>query len=137
LSQVLLPDEETLLQSQGVMERGWVSEYSARDDFLLNQPWVLYFAALIVWSYGYALDGPVRSPPELVTLEQQSFDMRMFLQRVGGIRTPDDLTSIRDRNACMGMLILMVNMYRKCRWELMHEAANLLNNCVEMLRGSG
>ncbi|KAK5241732.1 hypothetical protein LTR16_009090, partial [Cryomyces antarcticus] len=35
--------------------------YSARDDFLLNRPWVLYFATLIVWSYGYALDGPLTS----------------------------------------------------------------------------
>ena len=34
--------------------------YSARDDYLLNRPWVLYFACLIVWSYGFALDGPIR-----------------------------------------------------------------------------
>ncbi|EHK97384.1 putative Zinc finger protein [Glarea lozoyensis 74030] len=37
-------------------------EYSARDDPLLNRPWVLYFAALIVWSYGYALEGPSTAP---------------------------------------------------------------------------
>ena len=49
--------------------------YSARDDYLLNRPWVLYFAALIVWAYGYALDGPIRpSNYTLSTRELQIAD---------------------------------------------------------------
>ena len=110
--------------------------YSARDDFLLNRPWVLYFAALIVWSYGYALDGALVSPPDMSTSEQQTNDMRLFLGRVAGVKRPDDLETIRDRNACMGMLYVLQDMFRKCRWELLDEAANLLGNCIEMLRGS-
>lgn len=61
------------------------SGYSARDDFLLNRPWVLYFATLIVWSYGYALDGPIKSPSDLSTAAQRESDMRRYLTRVGGI----------------------------------------------------
>ena len=109
--------------------------YSARDDFLLNRPWVLYFAALIVWSYGYALDGPIASVPDMTTKEQQVQDMRRYLTTVGGVKAPDDLATLRDRNACMGMLYILRDMFGKCRWELLHEAAILLTNCIDMLRG--
>ncbi|KAF2002258.1 hypothetical protein P154DRAFT_144179 [Amniculicola lignicola CBS 123094] len=107
--------------------------YSARDDFLLNRPWVLYFATLIVWSYGYALDGPVKAPYKLPTHEDKVKDMVGFLRRVGGVRAPDDLAKMPDRNACLGMLILMRDMFKKTRWELLHEASKLLTKCVDML----
>ncbi|KAH7064067.1 fungal-specific transcription factor domain-containing protein [Paraphoma chrysanthemicola] len=107
--------------------------YSARDDFLLNRPWVLYFATLIVWSYGYALDGPVKVPYMLPKHDDKVKDMMGYLKRVGGVRSPDDLAKIVDRNACLGLLIIMRDMFRKTRWELLHEASNLLTKCIEML----
>lgn len=112
-------------------------DYSARDDFLLNRPWVLYFATLIVWSYGYALDGPVKSPYKLITHEDRVRDMQGFLRRVGGVRAPDDLAKMPNRNACLGMLILVRDMFKKTRWELLHEASNLLTKCMEMLTPPG
>ncbi|KAJ4360448.1 uncharacterized protein N0V89_001011 [Didymosphaeria variabile] len=107
--------------------------YSARNDFLLNRPWVLYFATLIVWSYGYALDGPVKQQYILDTYEDKETDMIRFLQRVGGVRAPDDLAKMPDRNACLGLLLLMRDMFKKTRWELLHEACNLLSKCITML----
>ncbi|KAF2035263.1 hypothetical protein EK21DRAFT_97005 [Setomelanomma holmii] len=107
--------------------------YSARDDFLLNRPWVLYFATLIVWSYGYALDGPVKQPYSLPKYDDKVKDMMGYLKRVGGVRSPDDLAKIVDRNACLGLLIIMRDMFKKTRWELLHEASNLLTKCIEML----
>lgn len=134
LALVLIPDTTSFLQSQVVSDITEVPEYSAKDDFLLNRPWVLYFAALTVWSYGYALDGPVRVVPELSTVEQQVCDMRLFLKRVGGVRSPGDLETTGDRNACLGMLIVLRDMFDKCRWELVHEAVILLTNCINMLK---
>ncbi len=136
LAQVLTPGGASSQCSSTSTRNAGPTGYSARDDFLLNRPWVLYFAALIVWSYGYALDGALASPPDMSTPEQQIFDMRLFLGRVGGVAKPDDLETTRDRNACMGMLYILQDMFRKCRWELLHEAANLLGNCINMLRGS-
>ena len=136
LAQVLTLDGASSHHSPVPPSSAGPTGYSARDDFLLNRPWVLYFAALIVWSYGYALDGPLASPPDMSTPEQQTYDMRLFLGRVAGVKKPDDLETTRDRNACMGMLYVLQDMFRKCRWELLHEAANLLGNCIEMLRGS-
>ena len=136
LAQVLMPDMGSSRHNSTSIGMAGPSSYSARDDFLLNRPWVLYFAALIVWSYGYALDGPVRCVPKLQTLDQQTYDMRVFLARVGGIQDPRELEQMKDRNACLGMLYVLQAMFEKCRWELLHEAARLLGNCIDMLRGS-
>lgn len=129
LSNVLLTEEHAM----DTGSPSTVYKYSARDDFLLNRPWVLYFSTLIVWSYGYALDGPVKSPYVLHKYEDKVTDMVRFLQRVGGVRAPDDLAKMPDRNACLGLLILMRDMFKKTRWELLHEASNLLTKCIEML----
>ena len=136
LSQVLMPDAVNIARNSGTKAMDETFPYSARDDFLLNRPWVLYFASLIVWSYGYALDGPIKSLPNLHTPEQQIYDMRAFLTRVGGIQDPRELEHMRDRNGCLGMLYVLQAMFEKCRWELLHEAAKLLGNCIEMLKGS-
>ena len=136
LAQVLTPDTAGLKRSASEAGMGPPTTYSARDDFLINRPWVVYMAALIVWSYGYALDGALKSPPDLSSLEKQTYDMRLFLDRVGGVDAPDDLVNTPDRNACMGMLHILRSMFTKCRWELLHEGAKLLTNCIDMLRGS-
>lgn len=136
LVEVLTPDSKNSKCSPGAGVITDILEYSAKDDFLLNRPWVLYFAALTVWSYGYALDGQVRSVLELSTFEQQFLDMRRFLERVGGINTPADLEHMRNRNGCMGLLCVLRDLLGNCRWELAHEAANLLSNCIGMLRGT-
>lgn len=137
LAQVLVPDSPSAYRGPTTSSLGNTSLYSARDDFLLNRPWVLYYAVLIVWSYGYALDGPIKSPPALLTVEQQSYDMKLFLTRVGGIQNPQELESMKDRNSCLGLLYVLREKFKKCRWELLHEAANLLGNCIDMLRGCG
>lgn len=134
LSTVLVLDEHT---PPGGSTSSAGFDYSARDDFLLNRPWVLYFATLIVWSYGYALDGPIKPPYKLITHEDKVRDMQGFLRRVGGVRAPDDLAKIPNRNACLGMLILVRDMFKKTRWELLHEASNLLTKCMEMLTPPG
>ncbi|KAL6717158.1 hypothetical protein ACLMJK_005073 [Lecanora helva] len=135
LSQVLMPDAAAPHRQGAANGMEGLPPYSARDDFLLNRPWVLYFASLIVWSYGYALDGSLESIPNLYTVDEKIQDMRAFLTRVGGIQDPRELEHMRDRNSCLGMLYVLQAMFEKCRWELLHEAARLLGNCIKMLRG--
>ena len=110
--------------------------YSARDDVLLNRPWVLYYAMLVVWSYGYALDGPLKQPPRLTTPEEKAFDARNFLLRFGNIPWPQDLTTMSDRNTCLGLLYVLQEKFKECRWELLQEAAKLLGNCIDKLLSS-
>lgn len=134
LAFVLLPPITDTRSRSDVSEIGKEPAYSAKDDSFLNRSWVLYFAALTVWTYGFALDGPVTNVPALTTIEQELNDMRLFLRRVGGVRSPEDLEHIRDRNSCIGMLLVLHRMFSKCRWELIREAAKLLENCIEMLK---
>lgn len=133
LSQVLLPgndgrlgpDSQSLARAPG---------YSAREDFLLNRSWVVYFAALVVWSYGYALEGPIPSPPELNTVADQIRDMQHFFETVGAVREPNDLEKVTGRNRCMGLLMILRASFLDTRWELLHEAANLLESCIGKLK---
>ena len=130
LGQVLMPDTAASYASPTNF-----AAYSARDDYLLNRPWVLYYAILVVWSYGYAMDGPIKNPPLLSTSEEQAYDMRQYLSQFGGIQAPPDLVNMKDRNACLGLLHVLQEKFQQCRWQLLHEAAALLGNCIRKLRG--
>lgn len=109
--------------------------YSARDDYLLNRPWVLYMAALVVWCYGYALDGPLSSPQSRpMSKVDQIHDMQTFLQRVGGVCEPQELEMISGRNQCLGLLMFLRDSFMaQTRWELLEEAAGLLGSCIGKL----
>ena len=115
-------------------------EYVPRDDYLLNRPWIVYFAALVVWSYGYALDGPLdpSAIPPLTNKEDYVADMRAFLIKVGSISEPNALVELAGvRNSSAGLLCFLSAQFADSRWELMQEAGNLLSNCVQMLCSRG
>ena len=135
LSKVLLGDSDMAGPNGTTRSLPKEFTYSARDDFLINRPWVLYFATLIVWSYGYALDGPITPLYTLKNDQQVIEDMQGFLSRVGGVTAPDDLANVQDRNACLGLLMVMKDAFSKTRWELLHEASKLLEKCIGMLSG--
>lgn len=126
LSTVLVPDNSTYA----------TFDYSPRDDVILNRPWVVYFAALIVWSYGFALEGPSSqaAPPDY-DFDAQVRDMRSYLRQLGSVRSPEDLKSLRGFNKCSGLLMVLRTTFEKTRWELLHEAALLLANCIQLLNG--
>lgn len=134
LCEVLIPEEELTTKKRKHPHQPPTFGYNARDDSLLNRPWILYFAALIVWSYGYALDGKI-SPSNytLTTRELQIYDMQRYLIRMGGVASPDDLEKQKDRNSCLGMLLLLRERFRQPRWGLLHEASDTLGSCIELL----
>lgn len=131
---------KTLLErhTPSIWNRGASGSYSARDDFLLHRPWVLYMAALVVWSYGYALDGPLPSSSsprnQSMCKEDQIHDMQTFLRRVGGVREPNELETVSGRNECLGLLMILRDSFmEQTRWELLEEAAGLLGSCIGKL----
>jgi hypothetical protein len=96
----------------------------------------MYFAALIVWCYGYALEGPTTAPiPSSYNFDDQVRDMRAYLRRLGGVHSPEELKSMRGFNGCTGMLMVLHSVFEKTRWQLLHEAANLLDNCIHLIGG--
>lgn len=136
LCTVLLPQDSTSA-SHGCNGPEPVFGYSARDDVLMNRSWVLYFAALIVWCYGFALEGPTNAPvPTAYTFEDHVRDMRVYLRRLGAVSSPEDLKERRGFNGCSSMLMVLKHTFENTRWELLHEAANLLRNCINLIGGS-
>jgi len=110
--------------------------YSARDDVLLNRPWVLYFAALVVWCYGYALDGACPHVPQPSTPQEKVAMMRDYLVKYGSVATPDDLKSMKGIGQNTPLLMVLRDSFEGTRWELLHEGATLLTNCIHLNAGA-
>jgi hypothetical protein len=133
LCETLVPEEVLSAGRAGRQVQEPSSSYSARDDYLLNRPWVLYFAAMIVWSYGFALDGPLKPQYTLKTPELQVADMQQYLIRMSAATSPDDLDQLEGRNKCLGLLLTLRHCFAQPRWELLHEAREMLNLCIGQL----
>lgn len=136
LCKVLLPEE---IHKSGLSKdmTNSLLTYSVRDDLVLNQSWVLYFAALTVWSYGYALEGPLMVPfIEKYHERDHVAEMRAYLRRFGHLHSAEELRNMKGFNECTALLLVIRELFRKSRWELLQEAANLLNNCFQLLVGS-
>ncbi|KAK0627233.1 fungal-specific transcription factor domain-containing protein [Immersiella caudata] len=110
--------------------------YSARDDVLLNRPWVLYFAALVVWCYGYALEGASPHVPQPTTTQEKVGLMRDYLVKYGSVATPDDLKSMKGIGQNTPLLMVLRDSFEGTRWELLHEGATLLTNCIHLNAGA-
>ncbi|KAM4057002.1 fungal specific transcription factor [Hirsutella rhossiliensis] len=109
--------------------------YEARYDVLMNRPWVLYFAALIVWCYGFALEGPGTDARHATSPHQVQQEMRSYLLRFGSIADPSELQSMRGINQNTALLMTLKDSFENTQWELLHEAANLMSNCIKLNAG--
>lgn len=110
--------------------------YCARDDVLLNRPWVLYFAALVVWSYGHALEGPCPDAVVPTSRADRVRQMREYLQMYGGVDWPEQLKEMKGLNNNSSLLLVLKETFLTTRWELLHEGAMLLSNCVQLNSGT-
>ncbi|XXG94264.1 hypothetical protein Hte_000518 [Hypoxylon texense] len=113
-----------------------IIKYLARDDVLLNRPWVLYFAALVVWCYGFALEGPCSGVPIPNTQQEKMGQMRDYLVKVGSVASPEDLKGMRGVNNNSALLVVLKDSFESTRWELLHEGATLLSNCIQLNSGA-
>ncbi|UKZ73828.1 hypothetical protein TrVFT333_001481 [Trichoderma virens FT-333] len=109
--------------------------YETRDDVLLNRPWVLYFAALVVWCYGFAVEGPCLAGSTPVGHHEQWQQMRAYLSKYGGVTDPNELRNMRGINGNTALLMVLKDTFDNSRWELLHEGANLLHNCIVLNSG--
>lgn len=135
LCSVLLPDDANS-HADNYSHQAGIITYLARDDVLLNRPWVLYFAALVVWCYGFALEGPCAGVPIPNTPQEKMSQMREYLLRVGSVASPEDLKGMRGVNNNSALLIVLRDSFESTRWELLHEGATLLSNCIQLNSGA-
>ena len=122
-------------QHQQQQQRMTPEPYSARDDVLLNRPWVLYFATLVVWCYGFALEGPGHEVMP-TTREEKMSHMRAYLDKYGTIASPEELKGSKGVNQNTALLMVLKDTFEVTRWELLHEGATLLTNCIHLNGGT-
>ena len=134
LCSVMIPGEAGSSPSRGYSNAD-DPPYSARDDVLLNRPWVLYFAALVVWSYGYALEGPCINVWQPANYQEQLQQMREYLRRCGSVSSPEELKHIKGLNNNSALLLVLKESFTNARWELLYEGAALLKNCINLNAG--
>ncbi|KAG9241115.1 fungal-specific transcription factor domain-containing protein [Calycina marina] len=118
-------------------DRESVVGYSRTTSKFPVHRWVLYSAALVVWSYTYAVDGPSRLMiPAGSSLEDHIREMDRFLIRAETIKSPEDVAFYR-LNGCAGMLHVLCFIFQTGTWELLLEGASLLENCIRLIENVG
>ncbi|KAM3556589.1 hypothetical protein ARSEF4850_005453 [Beauveria asiatica] len=131
---VLAPDQIRQMEDVPVRPQSG-QPYEFRHDILLHRPWVLYFAALIIWCYGYAIEGPSLRYAEPATHRDRWAQMRGYLALHAELSDPNELQEVRGFNGNMSMLMVLRDSLRQSRWELLHEAGELLQNCIALSQG--
>lgn len=132
LSSVLLPDAAVSTNTASPWPKG---VYETRYDVLMNRPWVLYFAALIVWCYGYALEGPCGDVTRNNTADESQRQMKHYLLRYASVADPDELRTMRGINNNTALLTVLRDSFGNTRWDLLHEGAHLMRNCIILNSG--
>lgn len=131
--------------------------FNCRDDYLLNRGWAIYHSLLVLFTYGFALDGILRpfpthlhsqmidwpSPqlpwsqiqtPTETLMQARLDDARVYLASVGNVKSPDDLHMMQSgRNRLVGLFELFAHSFRLSRWELLQEGAKRLEKAIEIL----
>lgn len=133
LKSVLAPDMNQY-QDQASLMHGEL--YEARRDILLNRAWVMYYAALVVWCYGYATEGSYTHSAASESPQHKWIQMREYLGNFSRLQSPDELSIMKGVNRNTPLLLMLKETFENSRWELLHEAAILLQNCIDLNSGS-
>ncbi|KAF3361322.1 hypothetical protein VdG1_00931 [Verticillium dahliae VDG1] len=61
--------------------------------------------------------------------------MREYLVKFGSVESPEELKLMQGMNANTALLMVLKDSFETTRWELLHEGATLLNNCIQLNAG--
>ena len=119
-------------------DRESVIRYASSTNMLPVHRWVLYSAALVLWSYTYAIDGPfhVQMTSADSSIDEHIQQMESFLVRAENIKSPEDVAFYR-LNGCAGVLHVLCYIFRMGTWDLLREGADLLANCISLIGNTG
>lgn len=118
-------------------DRDSVVNYATDTNMLPNHGWVLYSAALVLWSYTFAVDGPshLKTSTE-ASIDDHIREMDDFLIRAENIKSPEDIAFYR-LNSCAGILHVLSYIFRMGTWDLLLEGADRLANCIQLIENTG
>lgn len=133
-----------------------IYSYRASADFLLPRPWVLYFSTLVVWAYGFLLEGQLRPypdnlqypssaagrtviepplSPQTEPLKEREQDAKTYLKTMARYESPAALEKLTmGRNKVIGLISVVSKVLEGSQWELLNEARDRLRGAAECLR---
>ncbi|KAF7559194.1 hypothetical protein G7046_g4959 [Stylonectria norvegica] len=137
------------------------AQYDACSDNLLTRAWALYYAALVLWAYGFVQDGALDPFPDNlqyphniqsmnvlhqdldISTGSRNEDLKAYLQ----IMLPPHITSAKDfhlhqheagvvgnRNRVIGLLSIVDRALYGTTWELLSEARHRLQTAALRMR---
>src|SRR5690606_30176999 len=80
-----------------LMLNGIFENYDAARDFTLCRPWVIYYAALTVWAYGYLRDKPTGPRGWRDWTRAQQIEETTNYLRMMDVRSPEDLEQVEGK----------------------------------------
>ncbi|KAH6692447.1 fungal-specific transcription factor domain-containing protein, partial [Plectosphaerella plurivora] len=104
--------------------------YSCRNEPDPHRPWVLYYAALSIYSFVRALGGPSSRP-----LRGQYVSTVDYLTRVASLRELDESAAHNLGDGLPELLRMLQSSLEESHWEILHEASERLSICREILLG--
>lgn len=151
------PDHKNETSRFENMDGHSIYSYSASADFLLPRPWVLYFSTLVVWAYGFLLEGPLRpfpdnlqyppiatsqgvvheppQSPQAEQLKEKEQDAKAYLKTMTRFESPAALEKLSmGRNKLIGLISVVSKVLEGSKWELLNEARDRLRGAAECLR---
>jgi hypothetical protein len=132
--------DETLLNSESetvgqVSDQVTATHYTCRTDASTYRPWVLYLAALTIWSHQYASS----NRPSQIT--SQGFDADQvssqnvacsYIRRCAESGVNGILGQMSARG-CGALCKVLAQDFAHAEWELLLEASNILDSCATMI----
>ncbi|CAD0087819.1 unnamed protein product, partial [Aureobasidium vineae] len=112
-------------------EQVTATHYTCRADAAIYRPWVLYLAALTIWSYQYALRtatiaSQTASGPDRVLSQSVACD---YIRRCAQSEI-DSFPNQLSAQGCGAICKLLAEDFAYSEWELLLEASKILDSCA-------
>ncbi|CRK43965.1 hypothetical protein BN1723_005950, partial [Verticillium longisporum] len=107
--------------------------YSCRNEADPHRPWSLYYAALGIWSLVRALNGGQALPP----YSGPYLSTATYLTRIANLSELTEETARGLGDGLPDLLRLLQASFEDAHAELLHEAAERLKTCRELMAGAG
>jgi hypothetical protein len=132
--------DETLLNSEvstlgQAPNQPTATHYTCRTDASIYRPWVLYLAALTIWSYQYASSSrpPHIRPQGLDADPVSSQKVAHSYIRSCAASGADNTLGQMSVQGCGAMCKLLAQDFAHAEWELLLEASKILDSCATMI----
>ncbi|KAK7202781.1 fungal-specific transcription factor domain-containing protein [Myxozyma melibiosi] len=133
--------------------------YVAGQDAFVHRAYILAHSAMLVWAYGYCLEGPESGAlgerdrevaaaaaagrvPATSTSEGEDERAigaaepgRAFLERMCACGTAREMAKLRGKSRTVGLLRVVIEALQSSKWQLVHEVCDVLKCCIQRSLG--